>query len=129
VKIFAPCLGFACAMAMHAMHNALPTFFDAEGTVLMILISWLIDILFFILLAVLVARDRATVLRELQGEVGALLHPMELRLVASYFSLGWRNWGVMFSHGWRAYRARRQKQLSLVELAFVKSRRRRGESG
>ena len=129
VRIFAPSLGFACAMAMHAMHNALPTFFDAEGTLLMILISWLIDLLFFLLLAVLVVRDRAIVVRELANEVGTLLHPMELRLVASYVTLGWKNWGVFISHGWRAYSLRRKKQLSLVELAFVKSRRRRGESG
>lgn len=129
VKIFAPCLGFTCAMAMHAMHNALPTFFDAEGTVLMILISWLIDILFFLLLTVLVVRDRAIVVRELASEVGTLLHPMELRLVTSYITLGWRNWGFLFSHGWSVFRARRQKQLALVELAFIKSRRRRGEAG
>jgi hypothetical protein len=36
---------------------------------------------------------------------------------------------VLFSRGWSAFRVRRKKQLQLVELAFVKSRRRRGEQG
>ncbi|HSO36444.1 MAG TPA: hypothetical protein VLT33_28155, partial [Labilithrix sp.] len=60
---------------------------------------------------------------------GHLLHPKELQLVSSYFALGMRNWGVLFSGGWSAFRLRRKKQLQLVELAFVKSRRRRGETG
>jgi RsiW-degrading membrane proteinase PrsW (M82 family) len=129
VRIAAPVIGFGCAMAMHAMHNFLPTVFGDGGLVLMLLISWVIDILFFVLLALLVVRDRSIVVRELFGEVGHLLHPRELQLVSSYFALGFKNWGVLFSKGWSAFRVRRQKQLQLVELAFVKSRRRRGEHG
>jgi len=129
VKIGAPIFGFACAVGMHAMHNALPTLFGNEGLILMLLISWGIDLAFFILLALLVVRDRSIVVRELFGEVGELLHPKELQLVSSYFSLGFKNWGILFSKGWSAFRQRRKKQLMLVELAFVKSRRRRGESG
>ena len=129
VKLVAPMFGFGCAVAMHAMHNFLPTFFGEGGLVLMLLISWVIDILFFVLLGILVARDRAIVVRELFGEVGDLLHPRELQLVSSYFTLGMRNWGVLMSRGWGAFRVRRKKQLELVELAFVKSRRRRGERG
>jgi RsiW-degrading membrane proteinase PrsW (M82 family) len=129
VKLAAPCVGFGFAMAMHAMHNFLPTFFGNEGLVLMLLISWTIDILFFVLLALLVMRDRTVVIRELFGEVGQLLHPHELRLVSSYFALGYKNIGVLFSRGWTAFRLRRKKQLQLVELAFIKSRRRRGETG
>jgi hypothetical protein len=110
------------------MHNALPELGDA-GLVLMILVSWVIDILFFVLLWMLVARDRRIVIRELLGEVGPTLHPDELRLVSSYFALGWRNWSTLFSLGWHVFRARRGKQLALVELAFVKNRRRRGETG
>src|ERR1700690_395341 len=116
-------------MAMHAMHNALPTFFHAEGTVVMILISWLIDFLFFVLLACLVVRDRSIVIRELLPEVGALLPPQELKLVTTYFALGWKNWMSFFSIGWGHFRRRRQKQLALVEIAFIKNRRRRGERG
>jgi hypothetical protein len=96
---------------------------------MMLLISWGIDLLFFLLLALLVVRDRTIVIRELFGEVGHLLHPRELQLVSSYFALGIKNWGVLFSGGWSAFRLRRKKQLQLVELAFVKSRRRRGERG
>ncbi len=129
VKLFAPLFGYACAVAMHAMHNALPTFFHAEGTVAMILISWLIDFLFFVLLACLVVRDRTIVIRELMPEVGALLAPQELRQVTTYFALGWKNFGALFSHGWSQFRNRRKKQLALVEIAFIKNRRRRGERG
>jgi RsiW-degrading membrane proteinase PrsW (M82 family) len=129
VKILAPCAGFGGAMAMHAMHNFLPTVFGNGGLLLMLLVSWVIDFLFFVLLALLVMRDRATVIRELFGEVGSLLHPRELQLVSSYFALGWRNLGVLFSNGWAPFAARRKKQLQLVELAFIKSRRRRGEYG
>jgi hypothetical protein len=116
-------------MLMHAMHNALPTFFGNEGLAVMLLVSWAIDILFFVLLALLVVRDRSIVVRELASEVGDLLHPRELQLVTSYFTLGWRNWVVLFSRGWSSFRVRRRKQLQLVELAFIKSRRRRGERG
>jgi RsiW-degrading membrane proteinase PrsW (M82 family) len=129
VKIMAPLAGYGAAMTMHAMHNALPTFFHAEGTVVMILISWLIDFLFFVLLACLVVRDRAIVIRELLPEVGALLHPQELRLVTTYFALGWQNWMSLFAVGWSHFRRRRKKQLALVEIAFIKNRRRRGERG
>ncbi len=129
VKVLAPCLGFGAAMMMHAMHNFLPTVLGEVGLVAMLLISWFIDILFFVLLALLVVRDRTIVIRELFGEVGNLLHPKELQLVSSYFALGMKNWGVLFSKGWAAFSVRRKKQLQLVELAFIKSRRRRGETG
>jgi RsiW-degrading membrane proteinase PrsW (M82 family) len=129
VKIFAPIGGYFCAMALHAMHNGLPTYFGEEGLVMMILASWGIDVLFFALLAILVVRDRSIVMRELAHEVGGLLHPHELQAIGTYVAIGWRNWGVLFSRGWSAFRQRRRKQLALVELAFIKSRRRRGEQG
>ena len=37
-------------------NNSLPTFFGDGGLVMMLLVSWAIDILFFVLLALLVAR-------------------------------------------------------------------------
>ncbi len=129
VKVFAPLGGYCVAMAMHAMHNALPTFLGGEGTALMVLITWFIDFLFFAMLAALVVRDRAIVIRELAPEVGALLHPMELRLITTYVTIGWRNWSSFLSRGWTYFRQRRKKQLALVEIAFLKSRRRRGEYG
>jgi hypothetical protein len=36
---------------------------------------------------------------------------------------------TLFSDGWGMFRARRKKQLALVEVAFIKNRRRRGETG
>jgi len=69
------------------------------------------------------------VVRELVGEVGGLLHPRELDAITTYVAIGWANWATLLSRGWEAFRARRKKQLALVELAFLKSRRRRGEQG
>ncbi|MBL8612507.1 MAG: PrsW family intramembrane metalloprotease [Myxococcales bacterium] len=129
VKIFAPVIGFVFAMGMHAMHNGLPTFFGENGAAVMIVITWCIAALYFVLLGVLVARDRAIVIRELWGEVGGLLHAKELKLVSSYFALGRRNMQVLREKGWAAWSDRRSKQLALVELAFLKNRRRRGEKG
>jgi RsiW-degrading membrane proteinase PrsW (M82 family) len=129
VKILAPIGGYCGAMALHALHNGLPTFFGEGGLVLMVLISWMVDILFFVMLALLVMRDRAMIVRELSTEMGGLLHARELHLVTTYVTLSFRNWVVLFTLGWTAFRARRKKQLALVELAFVKSRRRRGEFG
>jgi RsiW-degrading membrane proteinase PrsW (M82 family) len=128
-KVFAPIVGFGSAIAMHSVHNILPTVFGGGGLVLMILESWAIDVLFFVLLALLVVRDRSIVIRELFAEVGHLIDPRELKLVASYFALGLKNWEVLRTKGWGAFRARRRKQLLLVELAFIKSRRRREGGG
>jgi protease PrsW len=129
IKILAPIGGYCGAMALHAMHNGLPTFFGEEGLVVMVLMSWVIDILFFVMLGALVMRDRATIVRELSTEMGGLLHPRELQLVTTYFSIGMKNWAVLLSRGWSAFSMRRRKQLALVELAFIKNRRRRGEFG
>ncbi|WP_394822311.1 PrsW family intramembrane metalloprotease [Pendulispora albinea] len=129
VKIVAPIGGYIAAVGMHAFHNGLPTFFGGEGAVLMILCTWVIVMLFFVLLGALVVRDRAIVIRELTGELGGLIHPSELALISTYVTLGWRNWAILFSMGWSAFRQRRHKQLALVELAFIKNRRRRGERG
>ncbi len=128
-RFAAPVLGLSAAMVMHGIHNALPTLFGGGGLVVMLFISWIIDLLFFLLLALLVVRDRTIVIRELAVEVGSLVHPRELPLVSSYFALGYKNVGVLLAHGWKPFRLRRRKQLQLVELAFLKSRRRRGESG
>lgn len=129
VKILAPLVGYGCAMTLHAIHNTLPTELGANGTGIMILEQWGIEFIFFALLAVLVVRDRAIVVRELSTEIGRLIHPRELVLISTYTTIGWRNMATLFSKGWRAFRDRRHKQLALVELAFVKNRRRRGEFG
>ena len=128
VKVVAPLAGYLVAVGMHAFHNGILQIGD-EGLLVMQAVNWTIDVLFFVLLGLLVARDRGIVLRELSGEVGGLLHPRELELVTSYVTLGWRNWMTLFSDGWGTFRARRKKQLALVEVAFIKNRRRRGETG
>lgn len=128
VKVGAPLAGYVVAMGMHAFHNGILQLGD-EGFLIMQGTNWMIDLCFFILLGALVVRDRAIVLRELAGEVGTLLHPRELELVTSYVTIGWRNWVALFTEGWGAFRARRKKQLALVEVAFIKNRRRRGEAG
>jgi len=128
VRIAAPLAGYAVAMVMHGFHNGVLQLGE-DGFFVMQITNWTIDVLFFVLLALLVGRDRGIVIRELSDEVGGLLHPRELQLVTSYVTLGWRNWVSLFSDGWRVFRARRRKQLALVEVAFVKNRRRRGETG
>jgi protease PrsW len=129
VKVTAPLVGLVAAMMMHAMHNGLPSYFGEGGLVVMLLVSWAIDVAFFFLLALLVVRDRSALLLELTAEAGQLLHPAEVSMVASYVTLNVRNIGVLFSYGYDAFQKRRRKQLALAELAFLKSRRRRGESG
>jgi RsiW-degrading membrane proteinase PrsW (M82 family) len=128
VRIGAPFGGYVVAMLMHAFHNGVLQLGES-GFFVMQITNWTIDVLFFVLLGLLVTRDRSIVLRELADEVGGLLHPRELQLVTSYVTLGWRNWVALFSEGWGVARARRRKQLALVEVAFIKNRRRRGESG
>lgn len=128
-KLILPPIGFFCAILMHSVHNALPAFFGEPGVAVMIITSWVIDLAFFAILAALVTRDRAVVVRELSSELGRLISPKELKLVASYLRLGSRNWAILRSQGWKAFRVQREKQLALVELAFVKTRRRRGQSG
>ena len=82
VKIIAPLFGYGCAMTLHAIHNTLPTELGENGTGIMIVEQWGVEFIFFALLAVLVVRDRAIVIRELSSEIGGLIHPRELVLVA-----------------------------------------------
>jgi protease PrsW len=131
LKIGAPVGGWMCAVGLHGLHNFLVTFLMDGGTGLVVkyLLFWTFDLFFFVLLFALAARDRVIVLRGLVEEVGRLLHPKELRLTTSYgmFVPLWNVFALMRSPG--GYWKSRRKQLDLVELAFVKNRRRRGESG
>jgi hypothetical protein len=74
-------------------------------------------------------RDRAIVLRGLISEAGRLLHPTELARTASYWMLVpfWNLMNLLGSPG--GYAASRKKQLALIELAFLKQRRARGQAG
>ncbi len=128
VKFAAPVGGYVVAMILHGFHNGILAL-GFEGFVIMQLVSWATDIFYFVVLALLVMRDRAMIIRELTEEVGGLLHAQELRLITTYVTIGWRNWMTFFAYGWTAFRHRRRKQLALVEIAFLKNRRRRGETG
>jgi RsiW-degrading membrane proteinase PrsW (M82 family) len=128
VKFAAPIGGYVVAMMLHGFHNGILAL-GFGGFVIMQLVSWVTDVSYFVVLALLVQRDRAIIIRELTDEVGGLLHYQELQLITTYVTIGWRNWAAFFAHGWTAFRSRRKKQLALVEIAFIKNRRRRGESG
>jgi len=119
------------AVGLHFVHNFLVTFLNEGGVglVLKFLVFWTFDLLFFLLVISLAVRDRAIVLRGLIDEVGRLLHPKELGRTASYWMLVpfWNLTCLTGSPG--GYSASRRKQLALVELAFLKQRRARGQSG
>jgi hypothetical protein len=130
-KFFLPIAGWTGAVGLHFLHNFLVTFLfnGGLGLGLKFLVFWTFDLLFFSLIILLAVRDRSIVLRGLVDEAGRLLHPKELALTASYRMLipFWNFTSLMSSP--KGYAASRQKQLALIELAFLKQRRRRGETG
>ena len=131
LKFLAPIAGWTAAVGLHFVHNFLVTFLydGGVGLVLKFLVFWTFDLLFFALVISLAVRDRSIVLRGLIDEVGRLLHPKELTRTASYWMLVpfWNLMSLMGSPG--GYSASRKKQLALIELAFLKQRRARGQHG
>jgi protease PrsW len=131
MKVVAPVGGWMAAVGLHFLHNFLVTFLLAGGWGLLakLLVFWTFDCLLFVLLFVLVLRDRAIVLRGLAGEVGTLLHPREFQRTTSRVMLVplYNFFSLLGADG--GYLRARRKQLDLVELAFLKRRRARGESG
>jgi protease PrsW len=131
LKLFAPVAGWMAAVGLHFVHNFLATFLydGGVGLVLKFLVFWTFDLLFFALVISLAVRDRSIVLRGLIDEAGRLLHPKELARTASYWMLVpfWNLTSLTGSPG--GYAASRKKQLALIELAFLKQRRARGQSG
>jgi RsiW-degrading membrane proteinase PrsW (M82 family) len=130
-KVLAPIGGWVAAVGLHFVHNFLVTFLYDEGSglVLKMLGFWMFDALFFLVIITLAVRDRAIVLRGLIDEAGRLLHPKELQRTASYMMLVplWNFFSLMSSP--KGYGEARRKQLDLIELSFLKNRRRRGERG
>lgn len=130
LKLLAPIGGWLAAVGLHMMHNFLVTFLyqDGAGLGIKLLVFWMFDALFFLVIVVLAVRDRAIVLRGLIDEAGRLLHPKELARTTSYWMLMplWNFFGLLGSPS--GYGRSRKKQLDLIELAFLKHRRRRGES-
>jgi len=131
LKLFAPIAGWMSAVALHFLHNFLVTFLydGGVGLLMKFVVFWTFDLLFFTLIVTLAVRDRSIVLRGLIDEVGKLLHPKELARTASYWMLVplWNLTNLIGSPG--GYGASRKKQLALIELAFLKQRRMRGDQG
>jgi protease PrsW len=131
LKVLAPIAGWVAAVGLHFVHNFLVTFlYDGGlGVALKFMVFWTFDLLFFAVVVALAVRDRSIVLRGLIDEVGRLLHPNELGRTASYWMLVpfWNLMSLTGSPG--GYAASRKKQLALIELAFLKQRRGRGDKG
>ncbi|MDF3071492.1 MAG: putative integral rane protein [Polyangiaceae bacterium] len=131
IKVLAPIGGWCAAVGLHFVHNYLVTFLydDGSGLVLKLLLFWTFDALFFVVIITLAVRDRAIVLKGLIDEAGRLLHPKELSRTVSYWMLVpcWNLFSLMSSP--KGYGEARRKQLDLIELSFIKNRRRRGERG
>ncbi len=129
VKLVLPIGGWLAAVGLHFLHNFLVTFWLAEGLGLLakFLVFWTFSLVFFVLLYVLVLRDRAIVIRGLVDEVGKLLHPREFQRTIGYSMVIplYNALSLLGSPG--GYSRARQKQLDLVKLAFVKQRLARGE--
>ena len=129
LKWLAPIAGWMAAVGLHFVHNFLVTFLSdgGIGLVAKFLVFWTFDLLFFALVISLAVRDRSIVLRGLVDEVGRLLHPKELGRTASHWMLVpfWNLMNLSKSPG--GYQASRKKQLALIELAFLKQRRARGQ--
>jgi len=82
-----------------------------------------------LLVIALVIRDRSIVARGLADEVGALLDRRELERTTSWWMLVplWNFFSLKATPS--GYGSSHRKQLALIELAFLKHRRRRGEAG
>ncbi len=131
IKLLAPIGGWCAAVGLHFLHNYLVTFLynGGSGLVLKLLMFWIFNALFFLVILTLAIRDRAIVLKGLVDEAGRLLHPKELERTSSYWMLVplWNFFALMSST--KGYGEARRKQLDLIELSFLKQRRRRGEKG
>jgi RsiW-degrading membrane proteinase PrsW (M82 family) len=130
LKLCAPVAGWCAAVSLHFLHNFLVTFAvgDGEGFIAKLILFWVFDAVFFVMLFVLVMRDRAIVVRGLVDEVGKLLHPREFRRTISYMMVVplWNLFCLLGSPG--GYFDSRRKQQDLVKLAFVKRRRQMGQT-
>ena len=130
-KVFLPIAGWVGAMVLHGVHNSLVTFWVAggAGVIIKFLLFWLINLLYFVILVVLVLRDRRIVREGLRDETPGTLHYYELMRTTSLlmFLPLWNFFALMGSPG--GYLKGRRKQLAMIELAFLKWRMRRGERG
>jgi RsiW-degrading membrane proteinase PrsW (M82 family) len=131
VRWGAPMAGWLLAVALHTVHNLLATFLlgGGIGLVVKVLLFWIIDLLFFAIAVALVLRDRELIREALGAEVGRLIGPEELRTTTDLTMLVPFANLVRLSRSPSGYRAARGKQRAMVELAFLKQRQARGETG
>jgi RsiW-degrading membrane proteinase PrsW (M82 family) len=129
-KLLAIVGGWTVAVLLHATHNFLVTFLLMGGVGLLIKLVafWIFNLVFFAVIVALAIRDRGIVWRGLVEEAGRLAHPQEVERTASFWMIvPFWNFFTLTS-GRSGYWASRKKQLDLIELAFLKHRRRRGEA-
>ncbi len=128
-KIFWPIVGWCGAVTLHGVHNLLCTYryADGAGLVVKLLVFWGLNFAYFLALIALALRDRSLVERQLQGELGRLLDAREYQITTSAKMLvPLSNWHSL-QRGSGGYRACRKKQLELIELAFLKEAKSRGD--
>jgi RsiW-degrading membrane proteinase PrsW (M82 family) len=127
-KLFWPCLGFAMAILLHAVHNVLPSYLGDVGGLISVVLTWGFFLGWFVLIGVLVFAERRVVLRQLAGEVGGLVRDRrELERMGTLLSRSLKNLGLLLSRGPSIWWATRRRHHALVQLALVKERRGRGE--
>jgi len=121
--------GWLVAVSLHSLHNLLCTFLlgNGVGFLVKILVFWTFDFLYFALVMLLALRDRRIVLAQLRAEVGRLLGPKEYERTASGWMLVPFYNFLSLDRSFGGRKAARQKQLDLIELAFVKQRQTQGE--
>jgi len=129
LKIIAPVGGWIAAVGLHFLHNFLASFCGVLGVFVMFAVHFTFIALLFVVLYVLALRDRQILVKNLIDEVGKTLHPKELARTTSraQFVPLWN--AILLAGSPGGYFSARKKQLSLVKLAFLKQRLRRGESG
>lgn len=123
-KVWWPCFGFAVGMLLHGAHNALPSYLGQVGGLMSVAIDFVYLAAWFVLVVILVVREKGVILRQLDNEIGASLRDREEhRLLGSYFWRTLRGWALTFSSGWSIARATRRRWRAIVELALVKEKR------
>jgi RsiW-degrading membrane proteinase PrsW (M82 family) len=127
-RVLWPCFGFAAAIALHGMHNALPSLYGGTGGLVSVVITWGFLLAWCALVVVLVYGERRIVLRQLAAEVGGLVcDARELSRMGTLLSRSLSNLGLLGARGWRVWQAARRRHRALVQLALTKERRAQGD--
>jgi RsiW-degrading membrane proteinase PrsW (M82 family) len=128
LKVVYPTGGFALAIILHGIHNWLPTYLGMHGGIMSLLITWAFVLLWFLMVIVLIGRERKIVIRNLADEIGrAVYDERELVSLASLFRQGFANVALLF-RDFRRYGLSKRRQHLLIELAFLKEKRSSGRA-